>query len=194
MQRNIFMTIAILLILLVNNNLKADHKTCYPDCIDDKFQIAPGSPLTVTLSPTCVFIVGYEIRIACGMYHDIQIDFIDVQNNGCVGMSTRQLLDAAVANIISNNAMGWPLPVNQYDCVTNWRLTWGTCWYRAPDTQIPTTEHVHWCNDDGPCCQTYYRICRDINGWLTLTIEDEQAPPIQCGVRPEGYPCVKVCD
>lgn len=189
MKKIIFLSF---LLIVSFSHLKAVPWTCYPDCIDDKFQF--NLDPEIMQIGGCTITVNFGYRIACETWYDYCITGINLSPDpdnptACDNLEVNQLMHMVMVMLIQRNPANFPKPTKPGDCATSWRINRGLCWRFFPSS-TNDDKHLGMC-DIVECCLTWYRICMDNYGREIITIEDEQAPVVICPYNP---PCIKVCD
>jgi hypothetical protein len=183
MKKSFF--IAVLVLFLGFNNLVADHNLCTPDCEQDPW-LHNLPDITFNIG-SCNITVSYAYRIACGTTYDILIKSIITSGDCYFQFNPREIMDLAILQILTVNAMNWPRPQNPGECVTNMRVNRHACWWFDANLEYKM------CEAD-ICCRTWYKICRDNLNREIITIEDEEEVPYGCSHYPAGSACTQVCD
>lgn len=136
---------------------------CLPDCMSNKF--SKPKFVTVTLPNGCMVKVKYSTRTACGVWHDLGIEYIEPLNSDCDPLTIKQMLDLATKEMLKQNPMDFPEP-DSGSCTTSWRVVNGACWKDSiscdGDTIIAACEVT-------ACCLGAYEICKDSVGNVTVT-------------------------
>jgi len=165
---------------------------CMPDCFSDNFVLQPS--VILTLPGGCQVKVDYGKRLACGVWHDLQIIKITPLTIGCGIFTPAQILDFTTLALIQANPMGFP-PTNPGDCNTNWRVSRASCW--KFDSEDPTGEGfgAYYPCDQNVCCLQAYRVCLDENGNRIITRLPSPPPPQDCPIQVDpNAVCYLVCD
>ena len=167
---------------------------CEPDCPQTPF--GPLQNHTITLPGNCQIQVTYASRLACGVFQDLYIEFIQTvpspPSPACqmyFDQSAQDLLWMVTQEMVDDNPMGFARPMP--GCASDWRVAHGTCWFRSFD---PTNERYSgsYC-ETNTCCLERFEVCFDDCGDVTCFEPQSFTQPMFCDPsNPEG-PCEPAC-
>lgn len=204
----------------LSQQANAQGAPCYPDCFQSIYQPvypAPALTQTVTLSCGMSVTVHYRTRLACGIWNDLYIESFEFNNKfeGYLcgqSMTMKEMMDNLMEQMIILNPMAFP-PNNPGDCVSNWRISKGSCWYSpfqvAKEGPIGNPNEGEfpdpsWLTIPGPvlpcaqttCCLDYFRVCLLQDG-ITKQITHNNSSPGSCPnpiSLPGYFGCYPVCN
>jgi hypothetical protein len=165
---------------------------CTPDCHSDLFVLQPT--FTDTLPGGCIVQIEYGTRLACGVWHDLQITKITPLTPGCNAFDPGILLNLATLDLMQKDPMGFP-PHNPGECDVNWRISRSTCWKQGYIGPSGEQENGYVPCDQNTCCLQYFTVCIDDNGHRIVT-ETSFVPPSQSQCPNQSDPnahCWFVC-
>lgn len=163
------------------------------DCPDDFFGIE--QTYIYTDPNGCQIVVHYRTRIACNTWFDLLItDMVwnpdDPNCTAVNAMGLLALMEQVTQSLLVANPMGFPLPVDDGDCINRWRLLKGSCWRTVTSSIGPNTQTIFEACFEADCCFQPYTICRDCNE-LIYSEGPTEIPGDDCPPELEG--CEKMC-
>ncbi|HHG86065.1 MAG TPA: hypothetical protein ENJ82_15055 [Bacteroidetes bacterium] len=170
---------------------------CLPDCQNDNFTLMGMLPpilLAVPGQPGCSLEVNYGYRNACGLWNDFFIYSIQAigtcsqsfltDPNAIMQTATTLLLMSNPPIDMMMNKVGPTKPsCGNVNCVTNWRVSKGSCWKAYGGGLFGP------CETSG-CCLQPFQICRDFCDNITV---QNLAPATGGGCLVAEIGCVTVC-
>ncbi len=165
---------------------------CYPDCPEHSWNTVGVSNWAFTLTTcgsSCQVRAWYVFRNACppDNYVDIQIYKIEYVSGTCAGCFPGDWLREVAQYLLTAGILPFSNPVAG-SCINYYRVSVAGCWKQTNVGSIPT---IRPCQGSG-CCVARYRVCKDLNGNVSIVTEYQRSTATSCEVDAEsgnpGFP------
>lgn len=169
-----------------NNAVQAQTPPCDPDSCGG-WNGPFSSVVNIGSCSSCIIIVTYYTRNACGQFDDFQITSMRIL--GCLSCPIQLTFQGVIREMLTQGLSGFPI-LGPGECADNWRIAAAPCWWYAPvpEGQDPL---LTFCPAVGQaCCMAQYLVCRPFaDSPVTITTLAITGGPASC-----SSPCFPICD